>query len=58
MRYLTMILGDALTLITGGAEPAAKPIRFFDYNGTLLYSYTLEELQNLTELPPPPRMMV
>ena len=53
-----MILGDALTLITGGVEPAAKPIRFFDYNGTLLYSYTLEELQNLTELPPPPRMMV
>lgn len=29
----------------------SKPIRFYDYDGTLLYSYTLQELQALTELP-------
>lgn len=28
-----------------------KDINFYDYDGTLLYSYTLTELQGLTELP-------
>lgn len=31
-----------------------KDINFWDYDGTLLYSYTLEEVQELTELPPGP----
>ncbi len=31
-----------------------KDINFYDYDGTLLYSYTLEELNDLTELPPLP----
>lgn len=31
-----------------------KDVNFFDYDGTLLYSYTLNELQALTELPPLP----
>ena len=29
-----------------------KDVNFYDYDGTLLYSYTLEELQGLTKLPP------
>ena len=31
-----------------------KDVNFWDYDGTLLYSYTLEEAQALTELPPLP----
>ncbi len=31
-----------------------KDVNFFDYDGTLLYSYTLDEIQNMTELPPSP----
>jgi hypothetical protein len=29
-------------------------VRFYDYDGTLLYSYTVAEAQELTELPPLP----
>ena len=40
----------------GGIIPAASPkdVNFYDYNGTLLYSYTLEEAQALTALPDGP----
>lgn len=39
----------------GGAVPVEeKDVNFYDYDGTLLYSYTLEEAQALTELPPAP----
>jgi surface protein len=31
-----------------------KDVNFYDYDGTLLYSYTLDEVQELTELPPAP----
>ena len=31
-----------------------KDVNFYDYDGTLLYSYTLDEVQTLTELPPLP----
>lgn len=31
-----------------------KDVNFWDYDGTLLYSYTLEEARALTELPPGP----
>lgn len=31
-----------------------KDVNFYDYDGTLLYSYTLEEAQELAELPPLP----
>ena len=31
-----------------------KDVNFYDYDGTLLYSYTLAEAQALTELPPLP----
>ena len=36
----------------GGAIP--KDVNFYDYDGTLLYSYTLEEAQVLTALPDGP----
>ena len=40
----------------GGGKVAIeeKDVNFYDYDGTLLYSYTLEEAQALTELPPAP----
>lgn len=39
----------------GTAEPAEeKDVNFWDYDGTLLHSYTLDELQALTELPEGP----
>lgn len=40
----------------GGTIPAAssKDVNFYDYDGTLLYSYTLEEAQALTALPDGP----
>lgn len=38
----------------GGAPDPTKLIRFFDYDGTLLYSYTQAEAQDLTEMPAHP----
>lgn len=37
----------------GGVAPSAKwnDVTFIDYDGTVLYSYSLEEVQALTELP-------
>lgn len=42
--------------ITGilGGEIEEKDIIFIDYDGTILYSYTLEEMRNLESLPPLP----
>lgn len=41
----------------GGSEPTIelerKDVNFYDYDGTLLFSYTLAEAQALTELPTP-----
>lgn len=41
------LVGEKIELIV-------KDINFYDYDGTLLFSYSLEELQELTELPPLP----
>ena len=40
----------------GGAIPSASPkeVNFYDYDGKLLYSYTLAEAQSLAELPAAP----
>ena len=38
----------------GGATVAEKEVNFFDYDGTLVHSYTVAEAQALTELPPGP----
>ena len=37
-----------------GGSGSKKDVNFYDYDGTLLHSYTVEEAQNLTELPPLP----
>ncbi len=36
---------------SGSSGDEYKPIRFYDYDGTLLYSYTFEELDQLEALP-------
>jgi hypothetical protein len=39
---------------SGGKSVKEKDVNFYDYDGTLLYSYTLAQAQALTELPPLP----
>ena len=48
-----MIQMESIFTGGGGASPSAKPndVTFIDYDGTILYSYSLEEAQALTELP-------
>lgn len=44
-------------LLGGGEKPKpdeTKPVKFFDYDGTLLYSFTPEELEELPEMPANP----
>lgn len=36
---------------TGGASVSPKDVNFYDYDGTILHSYTVAEAQALTELP-------
>jgi hypothetical protein len=36
------------------AAPVEKDVNFYDYDGTLLHSYTVKQAQELTELPEPP----
>jgi hypothetical protein len=38
----------------GGGEPSDETVDFYDYDGTLLHSYSLGALQAMTELPPLP----
>lgn len=48
---------DEIRSIEGGGEQPSveeKDVNFYDYDGTLLFSYTLAEAQALTELPTPP----
>lgn len=56
-RYKPSEMADAVLDITTysgeGADPS-KAVRFYDYEGTLLYSYTLKEISEVTELPPLP----
>lgn len=39
---------------SGDDEAAVEYVNFRDYDGTVLYSYTVEEAAALTELPPLP----
>ncbi len=51
------ILGNAVYAGGGGGNPTAtdwKDANFIDYDGTLRYSYTAAEVQQLTSLPPNP----
>lgn len=45
---------DAIENIETDSADPSKPVKFIDYDGTLLYSYTVAELQALTELPANP----
>lgn len=38
----------------GGSTASKKDVNFYDYDGTLLHSYTVAEAQALSELPPLP----
>ena len=44
---------DAVSMIPSGSSGAdmSLPVRFFDYDGTLLYSFSLEELAGIESLP-------
>ena len=46
--------GDAVRALPSGGESVADatlPVKFVDYDGTLLYSYSLEDAADLSELP-------
>ena len=50
--YIDMITGGGTS---GGTKPDPdKDFRFYDYDGTLLYSYTRDEIRALPELPQAP----
>lgn len=46
--------GKAIPPSEPSVTTSKKDVNFYDYDGTLLYSYTVEEAQALTELPPLP----
>lgn len=55
--FLNMMTGGGGGTPGGGGSTASVPwndVTFIDYDGTVLHSYTLEEAQALTELPPLP----
>lgn len=45
---------EIATITTGNAQWVEGGVNFVDWDGKLLYSYTLEQAHNLTELPPLP----
>ena len=46
---------NILDIHTGGGTPVSpSDVNFYDYDGTLLYSYTIAEANLLAELPQPP----
>lgn len=48
------VKGTAETGAAPKEEPPSRDVDFYDYDGTRLYSYTLDEVQAMTELPPLP----
>lgn len=45
---------DAIAKIPSGDAASKNDVTFYDYDGTILYSYTAEEFLALTEMPPLP----
>ena len=43
---------DIVVSSDGVAKVEGNDVNFYDYDGTLLYAYTLAQLQSLKELPP------
>ena len=55
--FLSMISGGGTGGSGGGggvSSVSPKAVNFYDYDGTCLYAYTVEEAQALTEMPPLP----
>ena len=55
--YRVIDMPDAIAAIPAGGGPTVDPdadVRFFDYDGKLLYTYTAAEFQALTEMPENP----
>ena len=51
---LTTAIDNLIANQGGGGALVEKAVNFWDYDGTLLYSYTIQEAHALTELPPAP----
>ncbi len=52
--FLPSEMADAIESIPTGPTPAEIKTKFVDYDGTVLYEYTQDEVDALTELPPLP----
>ena len=52
--FLSKITGGTGGGGGGGSSVSPKDVNFYDYDGTLLHSYTVAEAQALSELPPLP----
>ena len=51
MDINSFVIGYAKGKANGGGAPVEKDVNFYDYDGTLLHSFTLAEAQAMTELP-------
>lgn len=56
-RYTPAQMAQKIIDLPSGSSISAQPkdVNFFDYDGTLVYSYTLDEVQSLTALPTAPK---
>lgn len=45
---------EILSIPSGGGEVVSKDVNFYDYDGTILYSYTKADFLELTEMPANP----
>lgn len=55
--YIGHLANGYQVIGTGGADSDVhieKPVKFYDYDGTILHEYTIAEAKDLTELPPNP----
>lgn len=50
----SQLAGDIWTIPTERVSAVSKDINFYDYDGTIVASWTLDELASKTELPPNP----
>lgn len=54
LSFPTEFVSAIENIPTGSASPTEKDVNFYDYDGTLLHSYTVQEFANVTALPPNP----
>lgn len=53
-RYCPNNILVAASISSASAAVSEKDINFYDFDGTCLYSYTLDDIQTLTQIPPLP----